>query len=170
MKFDDIIKNRYSVRSYSETPVEEEKISAVLEAGRLAPTAKNSQPQMIYILKSKQAKEKIKELTSCHFNAPVIMIICGRKERECIVATSGKSFMETDVAIVQTHMMLKATELGLGTCWVGRINPPDVSRAYNLPSDVVPYGLLVVGYPSKDSVPNERHFKRLEVSEFVKEL
>ena len=170
MKFDDIIKNRYSVRSYSSAPVEEEKIQAVLEAGRLAPTAKNSQPQMIYLLSSAEAKEKIKALTSCHFNAPVIMIICGKKERECIVATSDKSFMETDVAIVQTHMMLKATELGLGSCWVGRINPPEVSKAYNLPDNIVVYGLLIMGYPSEDSVPSERHYDRLSVSDFVKEL
>ena len=170
MKFDDIIKNRYSVRSYSSLPVEEEKITAVLEAGRLAPTAKNSQPQMIYVLKSSSAKEKIKELTSCHFNAPVIMIMCGKKERECIVSTSGRNFMETDVTIVQTHMMLKATELGLGSCWVGRINPPDVVKAYNLPENIVPYGLLVMGYPSEDSVPNERHYSRLSLTEFVEEL
>ena len=170
MKFDDIIKNRYSVRSYSSTPVEEEKIQAVLEAGRLAPTAKNSQPQMIYILKSPEAKEKIKELTRSHFDAPVVMIMCGKKERECIVSMSGKSFMETDVAIVQTHMMLKATELGLGSCWVGRINPPDVVKAYNLPDNVLPYALLIMGYPSEDSVPNERHFDRLSIEEFVEEL
>ncbi|MBR6737065.1 MAG: nitroreductase family protein [Clostridia bacterium] len=170
MTLNEIIKGRYSVRKYSSTPVEEEKITAVLQAGRLAPTAKNSQPQLIYRLKTQEAKEKIKGLTACHFNAPEIFIMCGNKERECISTLSRHSFMETDVAIVQTHMMLKAHELGLGTCWVGRINPPEVHKAYNLPDNVVVYGLLVMGYPADDSEPNPRHNERIEIDEFYKEL
>lgn len=170
MTFDEIIKNRYSVRSYSDKPVEEDKILAVLEAGRLAPTAKNSQPQVIYQVRSDEAREKIKNLTRSHFNAPVIFIMCGNKDRECIVSMSGHSFMETDVAIVQTHMMLKAAELGLGSCWVGRINPPDVQEAFDMDENIIPYALLVMGYPAGDSVPNERHFERLPLAETVIEV
>ena len=98
------------------------------------------------------------------------MIICGDSEKACILKSSGRNFLETDCAIIQTHMMLKATELGLGTCWVGRINPPDVQAAFEMGEDVIPFGLLVMGYPANDSVPNERHFDRLPLAETVIEV
>lgn len=167
MQFDEVINSRYSVRSYKQVPVEDEKIKAVLEAGRVAPTAKNSQPQIIYVAKSKEAMEKIRELTTCHFDAPVAFIVCGNQDRACILKSNGKNFMEIDCAIVQTHMMLKATDLGLGTCWVGRIMPEDVKKAFNLPENVVVYGFLVMGYPSDDCEPSPRHGERLSLEETV---
>ncbi len=167
MQFDEVINSRYSVRSYKQVPVEDEKIKAVLEAGRVAPTAKNSQPQIIYVAKSKEAMEKIRELTTCHFDAPVAFIVCGNQDRACILKSNGKNFMEIDCAIVQTHMMLKATDLGLGTCWVGRIMPEDVKKAFNLPENVVVYGFLVMGYPSDDCEPAPRHGERLSLEETV---
>ena len=113
MEFQKVLEERYSVRSYKQIPVEEEKIQAVLEAARIAPTAKNSQPQKIFVIKSEEAMEKARTLTTCHFDAPVIYIVCGDSDRACILKSNGKNFMEIDCAIVQTYMMLKATELGL---------------------------------------------------------
>ena len=78
--------------------------------------------------------------------------------------------MEIDCAIVQTHMMLKATDLGLGTCWVGRIIPEDVKKAFNLPENLVVYGFLVMGYPADDCEPSPRHYERLSLDETVKYL
>lgn len=170
MEFQKVLEERYSVRSYKQIPVEEEKIQAVLEAARIAPTAKNSQPQKIFVIKSEEAMEKARTLTTCHFDAPVIYIVCGDSDRACILKSNGKNFMEIDCAIVQTYMMLKATELGLGTCWVGRINPPEVKEVFNLPDSLVVYGFLVMGYPSDDCVPAPRHFERIELRDFVKEL
>ena len=170
MQFDEVITSRYSVRSFKQTPVEEEKIQAVLEAGRIAPTAKNSQPQVIYVAKSNDAMEKVRELTVCHFDAPIAFIVCGDKNKACILKSNGKNFMEIDCAIVQTHMMLKATDLGLGTCWVGRIMPDDVMKAFNLPENLVVYGFLVMGYPADDCEPSPRHYERLSLDETVKYL
>lgn len=170
MQFDEVIKSRYSVRSYKQIPVEDQKIQEVLEAGRVAPTAKNSQPQVIYVAKSNEAMDKIRELTTCHFDAPIAFIICGNQDKACILKSNGKNFMEIDCAIVQTHMMLKATDLGLGTCWVGRIMPEDVKKAFNLPENIVVYGFLVMGYPTDDCEPAPRHFERLNLSETVKYL
>lgn len=170
MEFQKALDSRYSVRNYKQIPVEEEKIQAVLEAGRIAPTAKNSQPQKIFVAKSEEAMQKVRELTVCHFDAPVVFIVCGDSDRACILKSNGRNFMEIDCAIVQTYMMLKAADLGLGTCWVGRIMPEDVKKAFNLPENIVVYGFLVMGYPADDCEPAPRHYERLELSEFVKEL
>ena len=170
MKLDDIIKNRYSVRSYKDTKVEDEKIESILLAGRLAPTAKNSQPQKIYVIKSEEALCKLRAIVSNNFNAPVVMIICGDSEKACILKSSGRNFLETDCAIIQTHMMLKATELGLGTCWIGRFMPEEVKKTFNLLDNEIPMGILLVGYATDDCEPNPRHFERNELQEFVKYL
>ena len=170
MEFQEVIEKRYSVREYVDKAVEEEKINAILEAGRLAPTARNGQPQLIYVIKSKEGLEKVKKLTLSAFNSPIVFMICGDKNREKISSVSGISMMPFDVTIVQTHMMLKAAELGLGTCWVGRINPPDVQEAFDMDENIIPYALLVMGYPAGDSVPNERHFERLPLAETLIEV
>ncbi len=170
MEFQKVLDGRYSVRSYKQTPVEDEKIEAILNAARIAPTAKNSQPQKIFVVKSEDGMNKVRELTTCHFDAPLVFIICGDSDRACILKSNGKNFMEIDCAIVQTYMMLKASDLGLGTCWVGRIMPEDVKTAFNLPENLVVYGFLVAGYPSDECEPAPRHFERLPLDEFVKEL
>ena len=78
--------------------------------------------------------------------------------------------MQIDVTIVQTHMMLKATDLGLGSCWVCYFQPEDAIKLFNLPSNVIPYSLLFVGYPSKDAKPNPRHYENISVNDFTKYL
>ncbi len=76
MDFLELAKERYSVRIYSDEPVEEEKINKILEAGRIAPTAHNNQPQRIYVIQSKEAREKVKKCTRFSFNAPIILLLC----------------------------------------------------------------------------------------------
>ena len=170
MQFDKVLQERFSVREYKQTPVEEEKIQAVLQAARLAPTAKNSQPQKIYLAKSQQALEKMDLITPNRFGAPVAMLICGDMDRACILKSNGRNFIETDLSIIQTYMMLKATELGLGTCWIGRFDPQKVYEVLQIPSNQIPYGILIMGYPSDTAMPSPMHDKRLEVEEFTSEI
>ena len=170
MQFDKVLQERFSVREYKQTPVEEEKIQAVLQAARLAPTAKNSQPQKIYLAKSQQALEKMDLITPNRFGAPVAMLICGDMDRACILKSNGRNFIETDLSIIQTYMMLKATELGLGTCWIGRFDPQKVYEVLQIPSNQIPYGILIMGYPSDTAMPSPMHDKRLEVEEFTTEI
>lgn len=167
MEFQKVIEERFSVRDYADTPVEQEKIEQILQAGRLAPTALNNQPQKIYVLQSEEAREKIKQLTKCCFNAPVVFLCCGDKNYEIISSVSGLTMMQIDVTIVQTHMMLKATDLGLASCWVCYFKPEDATRIFNLPENVTPYSLLFVGYPSKNAKPSERHFVSKSVDEYA---
>ena len=74
--FMDLARRRYAVREYAQTPVEQAKLDSILEAGRLAPTAKNVQPQHIYVLQSPEAIAKINELTRCAYGAPVVFLVC----------------------------------------------------------------------------------------------
>ena len=168
MEFQKVIESRYSVREYQDKLVEDEKITAILEAGRLAPTARNGQPQLIYVIKSKENLEKIKSLTVCAFNAPVAFLICGDKNREKISSVSGLSMMPFDVTIVQTHMMLKATDLGLGSCWVCHFKPSDAVNIFNLPENASPYSLLFVGYPSENATPKSWHYESVSLDDYVK--
>lgn len=151
---------RYSVRKYQATPVEEEKINAILEAAEKAPTACNYQPQKIYIVKSEQMRAALAEATPCTFHAPVVFVVGYDAERSAKgMIYEGHDFGDTDAAIVCTHMMLEAFELGLGSCWVGYFNEEKVKATLGIPANVRIRDLLPVGYPAADSVPGPMHSK-----------
>ncbi|MBR3358507.1 MAG: nitroreductase family protein [Solobacterium sp.] len=165
MEFDVLIKERYSVRKYADTPVEPEKLQAVLEAGMLAPTGVNAQPQRIYILSSEDAITKIRSLTKMAFNAPVVlMVTLCRDEQWVNPLEDGYAAGIQDVSIVATHMMLKAADIGLGTCWVNYFAPSKVKEAFSVPENEDVILLMPIGYPAADSRPSSKHFasKRLE--------
>lgn len=170
MEFSKVLENRFSVRDFKDIPVEDEKIQEIIKAGMGAPTARNTQCEKIYVLKSKESIEKIRKITPCAFNAPLVILTCGNEDTKCCVSFTGRSLMETDVAIINTHMMLKATELGLGTCWVCYFDPELVSKEFNIPDNEKPLNLLVVGYKSDSAVPHERHFDVRPINDVVKFL
>ena len=128
MQFEDVINSRYSVRKYSDRPVEEEKLLKILEAGRLAPTAKNMQGQHVYVVRSPEMRKKFNKDWAMHFDAPIVLIIAMKKELEWISHFSKLNRGETDAAIVTDEMMLQAHALGLGTCWVGWFDPVKVKE------------------------------------------
>lgn len=108
MEFEDVIRQRYSVRKYSDRPVEDWKIQKMLEAARLAPTGKNKQGQRIYVLRSPEAVKKISELCMMIFGAPVVMLVFAKKGESWISRFTGRDIAETDTSIVTDHMMLQA--------------------------------------------------------------
>ena len=171
MEYFDLIKKRYSVRDFKNSPVEDEKISAILKAAQLAPTAKNTQCQKIYVLKSKSALEKIRSVTPCAFNAPLVFITCANLDKQCFLHFNPEhSLKETDVAIVQTQMMLAAEDLGLGTCWVCYFDADKLKKTFGLPENVEPLNMLVAGYPSENAKPSERHGMRAPYTEYTEFL
>lgn len=154
MSFLELAKERYSVRSYVDRPVEQEKIDLILKAAQLAPTAVNYQPQKIYVLKSDEAMAKINRLCRCVYGAPLVFLICSDERLTWKSRTErGYSSGEMDCSIVCTHMMLEAWELGLGSVWVRLFDVQAVAKAFDLPSYIQPICLLPVGYASEDSVP-----------------
>lgn len=169
MEFSELIEQRYSVRKYKDTPVEREKLNAITEAGMLAPTARNNQPQKIYAVSSPAILEKLKALTPYTFDAPLVMVIGYDKERSWQNSRMpGYESGETDSAIVTTHMMLRAWELGIGSCWVGVFNAEEIRTALDLPENIRITALMPMGYA--DMGPGPRHSQRREIADIVTEL
>lgn len=169
--FLEFAEQRYSVRKYADTPVEDEKIAKILEAAKLAPTACNYQPQKIFVVKSEQARKALATATPCTFNAPVIFVIGYDQERSAKgMIHESHDFGDTDAAIACTHMMLEAHELGLGTCWVGYFKEEKVAQALGIPANIRIRDLLPMGYPAADSVPGPMHSKYRAMDDMVTEL
>lgn len=163
-----LAKDRFSVRYYSKRPVEQEKIDAILEAARVAPTAKNLQPFHIYVLNSAEAIAKINKLSRCAYNAPVVFLVCFDKSKAWTSPfDSNDNSGVMDASIVGAHMMLEATEQGLGSCWVKFFNPKEVAATFDIPDNLSPSFLLDAGYPQKGTAPNNMHFTRREVNDFA---
>lgn len=171
MNFSELAKTRYSVRAYKDTPIEEETLNAILEAGRLAPTAHNSQPQMIYIARRKEILEKLASVCRCTFGAPLILVVGYDRNRERPSRLNpGLGFGEIDTSIVCTHMMLQAADLGIGSCWVGMFNRQELSRVLDLPENIEVVGLLTLGYPAEDARPLHLHGEYRDRAETIAEL
>ena len=170
MEFLELAKRRYSVRKFDPRPVEEEKLQMILEAGRVAPTAKNMQPQKIYVLESAEAIEKIRGITRCAFNAPVVLLVCGCTDQAWVNPFNDRSSAEMDCSIVTTQMMLQAQELGLGTCWVCWFDTKLTKETFNIPENEEVFALLPMGYPAESSHPAAMHDSRKDLSETVVRL
>ena len=170
MNFLELTKARYSVRKYADKPVEPEKLEQILAAGATAPTAKNQQPQHIYVLESKEAIETIRGITRCAFNAPVVLLVCGDKEQAWTNPFNDRNSAEMDCSIVTTQMMLQAQELGLGTCWVCWFDTAATKQAFQIPETQEVYALLPLGYPAEESKPSSLHDSRKALEETVVRL
>ena len=169
MDFLKLCADRYSVRSFSDTPIPEEVLNRILEAGRLAPTAMNLQPQRIFVIRSEEALAKMRTVKKC-YGAGTVLMICGDTEVACNRPKVDHCMAEMDCAIVTTQMMLDAQSQGVGSCWICAFDVPAMAKVFDLPANLTPYILLALGYPAEDSVPNPRHFERLPISETVKML
>ena len=103
MEFEEIIRRRTSVRKFSDKELEQTKLDKILETGRLAPTAKNSQPIKIYVIRSKEGITKLDKATRCRYGANTVLLICGNIEEA--YHKEDYSTYEMDSCIVATHMM-----------------------------------------------------------------
>ncbi len=151
MSINEIIKKRYSVRSYQDKMVEEELILKVLEAGILAPSAVNFQPVHFIVITKEEEKKKLYEVYTREWikEAPVIIVACG-DHRTSWKRRDGKDHCDIDVAIAVDHMTLAATDLGLGSCWVCAFDAKRCHELLNLPEYLETVALLPLGYPKTD--------------------
>ena len=168
MEFEKLIAERYSVRSFKEKKVEESLINKILNAGHIAPTGCNFQPQKILVIKSEDALSKLKKCTRCHFDAPLAMLVCYDESEGWSRPYDGEKCAPVDAGIVTTHMMLAAHNLGLGTCWVMHFDPKAMREEFNIPSNITSYALIVIGYASDDSKPRDMHFNTRPIDDVVK--
>lgn len=158
--------DRYSVRSFTSEPVSQETIDKIIEAGRVAPTAVNSQPQKIYVVKEPVMIEKLNQVSPCLFGAPQCFVFCYDDARVCPRGENG-NYGDIDVTIVLTHMALEAADLGIGTCIVGRYDPAALAEAMDLPETIHPVLLMPFGYAAADCKPSPRHTSYRDISETI---
>lgn len=170
MEFKEVIRNRYSCRKYSDREVEASKLNAILEAGRLAPTAKNLQEQRIYVLQSEEALAKIDKITPCRFGAPIVIAVAFDKNDVYTYPGEMKSSGDEDATIVATHMILAAADEELGSCWLNRFDPQQTADLLGLPENEELVMLMDIGYAADDAIPSPMHENRKDISETVKYL
>jgi nitroreductase len=167
MDFEKVIAERYSVRKFEDTHLPQDVVDGILQAGHLAPTGCNFQPQRILVLNTDASVEKLKACTKCHFDAPCAMLICYEREESWVRPYDGALSAPVDAAIVTTHMMLAAQNLGVGSCWVMHFDPEEMRRTFAIPDGVEPVALLVMGYPHKDAAPIAKHSQFRPLDEVV---
>lgn len=167
MEFLDLAKRRYSVRTYEDRPVEQEKIDLMVEAARVAPTAQNRQPARLVIVQGRDDCDKLGKACRSH-GAPLAFIVCADTERVWARALDGATSEDIDAAILTDHIMLEATDLGLGSCWICAFNPDVIAQEFDLPPALKPVNVLAVGYAAGEPASPDRHGeKRIPTSELV---
>jgi len=144
------IKKRYSVRSYQDSAVETEKLESILEAARLAPSASNRQEWRFIVVRDKDIRQRLMQAAKDQAfvgQAPVVIVCCAKTDSH--VMTCGQQCYPIDVAIAIEHMALKATDEGLGTCWIGAFYEDKVKEILGIPQGIRVVQLLALGYPVK---------------------
>lgn len=168
MDFLKIAKSRYSVRKYKDIPVEEDKLNKILTAAHVAPTGNNQQPVRLIVVREKEGIEKLAKATRSIYNAPMAIIVCADKSRAWQRKYDEKNISDIDASILTDHMMLEATDLGLGSLWICWFKPDVVKEEFMLPDGVEPVNILAVGYPDREPESPDRHSeKRIPMSELV---
>ena len=168
MEFKEVVKARYSCRGYIDRQVSEEALKAILEAGRLAPTAKNLQEHHVYVLQSEEALAKVDAWSHCRFGAPTVLAVTYDKNNVYTYPGSSRQSGIEDAAIVATHMMLAAKDEGVDSCWLNAVHMDELHEALGLPENEDIVMLLDLGYASLEGLkPAWRHFERKPLSETV---
>jgi nitroreductase len=155
------------VRSYADTPVSDDLIEKLLLAAQNAPSAHNNQPQIIYVMQSKEALDIVDASTRARFGAQLVFVVCYDSNLSW-KSKDGRDSGIVDASIVATHILLQATDLGLGSVWVGLFKPDVIREKLELPENIIPVCVLPIGYPSPSSVPLNLHDQRRPLSETVK--
>lgn len=155
MDFITIAKQRMSVRSYTDKKVEPEKLEKILEAAHVAPTAANLQPVHLIAVQSEEGLAKIGKAANI-YGAPLAIIVCADHNKAWVRPFDKKQTGDIDASILTDHMMLQATELGFGSVWVCYFKPDVLSREFNLPANLEPVNILVIGYSDEEAADTNR--------------
>ncbi len=165
MDFFELIKTRYSVRSYKTDPVEKEKLQQVLDAANLAPTAANRQPFQIIVIKTKGREEELKKIYGRDWfvQPPIVICVCALPD-QAWTRRDGKNYCDVDATIAMDHLILAAANQGLGTCWIAAFDPKEAKEILGLPGKAEPIAFTPLGYPADEA----RAKKRKQLSELVR--
>ena len=167
MDFISIAKQRQSVRSYKDQKVEPEKLEQILEAAHVAPTAANLQPVHLIAVQSEEGLAKVSKAAGI-YGAPLAIIVCADHNKAWVRPFDQKQTGDIDASILTDHMMLQATELGLGSVWICYFKPDVIRKEFGLPDNLEPVNILAVGYSDEEAADPERHSQtRIPVEELV---
>lgn len=167
MEFSDVIRERYSCKKFDGRQISDEQLNQILEAGRLAPTAKNLQEQHVYVVQSEAGLAKIDRLTPCRYGAPTVLAVAFDRNSVYIYPGKKRDSGIEDASIVATHMMLAAKAAGVDSCWLNRFDPDQAVKELGLPENEEILMLLDLGYAAEGTGPLENHGKRKELTETV---
>ena len=170
MEFTDVVARRYACKKYDGRPVDPAALQAILEAGRLAPTAKNLLEQKIYVVQSPEGLAKIDALTPCRYGAPTVLLVAFDSENVYQYPGGGRDSGIEDAAIVATHMMLAACNAGVDSCWLNRFDPDKAAEAFGLPKNEAVVMMLDLGYAAEGAGPLPNHSLRKPLEETVRLL
>ena len=161
MDFIELINKRQSSRSYKPDPVEDGKINYVLNAARLAPTASNRQPFKVIVIHTNGKEQELQTIypRKWFVQAPIVICVCGLPANAWVRRDSRK-YLDVDIAIVTDYMILAATDIGLGTCFIAEFDATNARKVLALPDDVEPILFTPLGYP--DNLPGVKERKSLE--------
>lgn len=158
MEFEKVIRDRMAIRKFSNKKISDEIINKILEAGRVAPTAKNLHPIKIYVVSSDEGLRKIDNASRCRYNAPVSLLVCGNVEEA--FSRGEHSTYVIDSCIVATHMLLEATNVGVNSIWIDLFDENVLREEFNIPDKLVPVALIMLGYRSDDCPYSANHDKK----------
>jgi nitroreductase len=158
MEYSELIAKRYSVRAYRPDPVEDGKLQAVLEAARLAPTAANRQPIQLVVMNTAGREEEIRKIyrRPWFVQAPLVIAVCAISSQAWVRESDRFNARLIDAAIVADHLILAATNLGLGTCWIAAFNVEAARDVLQLPAEAEPVIFTPLGYPADQPGPKIR--------------
>lgn len=167
----ELTKNRCSVRQYSAVPVEDEKLEYIFEAIRMAPSAVNFQPWFFILVRKPENCSRLRECYNREWftTATTYVIACADHNLSWKRNTDNKDHGDIDVAIATEHLILAATEQGLGTCWVCNFDIPKCKEYFNIPSNIEPVALIPIGYPVLPSLCKDSPKRRKTLQEIIKQ-
>ena len=167
MDFLRLARERYSCKKYSEKKISREQLTAILEAGRLAPTARNLQEQHIYVVESPENLAKIDQVTPCRYGAQTVLVVAYDSENVYTYPGDAYTSGAEDATIVATHMMLAAKSVGVESCWLNKFDPDELKELLGLADKEKIVMLLDLGFAAQGAGPLANHDKRKDLSETV---
>lgn len=170
MEFANLVKERYSCKKYSDKQISKEQLEAILEAGRVAPTAKNLQEQRVYVIQSADGLAKVDKITPCRYGAPTVLAVAFDKNNVFTYPGGKRDSGVEDATIVAAHMILAAKNAGVESCWLNFFDPEVAAKELGLPENEEVLMLMDLGFAAEGGQPLPNHASRKPLTDTVSYL
>lgn len=167
MDFKELTTARFSCKKFSNQQLTADQLETILEAGRVAPTAKNLQEQKIYVIQSAEGLAMIDQHTPCRYGAPTVLAVGYCKDNTFVYPGGKHDSGVEDATIVATQMILQAADLGVNSCWLNFFNPEELAADMKLPENVELVMLMDLGFAADGFRPLPNHTNKKDLDETV---